>query len=184
MKARESEQIKAGSVQTTFGTNPNPLISSQKVSCLEDIALRRGRTGTEAQMRRSTIFLKECRPYEEVMLCCFMGRYNDMLYFPPQFNTLMPWKLNFKTCTLLWMYYEIPTFSLLLSLLCDLYCFICKWLIILIWGNILSWVKPRRKREEVKLSFLDAFSYHVFGLRVIERQTVIKVSCSTLTLSP
>lgn len=90
MKARESEQIRAGSVHTTFGTNPNPLISSQKVSCSEDIALRRG---TEAQTRRPTIFLKECRPYEEVMLCCVMGRYNDMLYFPLQFTDALEVKL-------------------------------------------------------------------------------------------
>ena len=112
MKARESEQIRARSVQTAFGTNPNPLISSQKVSCSEDIALRRGRTGTEAQMRRPTIFLKEHRPYEEVMLCCFMGGYNGMLYFSPQFNTLMP------CVTLKHVHYCGCTIRFLLSFYC------------------------------------------------------------------
>lgn len=164
MKARESEQIRARSVQTAFGTNPNPLISSQKVSCLEDITLGRGRTGTEAQMRRPTIFLKERRPYEEVMLCCFKGGYSGTLYFSPQYTAAL---YNFKTCTLLWMYYKIPTFFLLLALLCDLYCFIPKWLIVLIWGNVLSWEKPRRKwrggeaffPEGIQLSCLWAQGY-------------------------
>lgn len=97
MKVRESEQIRARSVQTAFGTNPNPLISSQKVSCLEDITLGRVETGTEAQMRRPTIFLKERRPYEEVMLCCFMGD-TGTLYFFPQYTAAL---YNFKTCTLI-----------------------------------------------------------------------------------
>ena len=62
---------------------------------------------------------------------------------------------NFKTCTLLWMYYKIPTFFLLLALLCDLHCFIPKWLIVLIWGNVLSWEKPRRKWRGGEAFFLE-----------------------------
>lgn len=86
------------------------------------------------------------------MLCCFMGGIQCTLYFSPQYTAAL---YNFKTCTLLWMYYKIPTFFLLLALLCDLYCFIPKWLIVLIWGNVLSWEKPRRKWRGGEAFFLE-----------------------------
>lgn len=124
-EGRESEQIRARSVQTAFGTNPNPLISSQKVSCLEDITFREGRGGQEQKHRwGDPLFFLKADPMKRWCSAALWGMQWHAV-FSPQYTAAL---YNFKTCTLLWMYYKIPTFFLLLALLCDLYCFIPKWL--------------------------------------------------------
>lgn len=65
-------------------TLPDPLISAQKVCCLWDIVLSRGRTRTAGYTKNHTIFSKEYwgRINEELLLCNFIGCYNNILYFP------------------------------------------------------------------------------------------------------
>lgn len=159
MKARESEQMRALSVLPAFGpSQTNPLISSQKVRCLWAIVLSRGRTGTATPTRNHYLFKRTLKLNKwRGAALHFYGVLQQHAIFPHLDSigwSSGSWTLKHlhhcgHHCKILPLLFAL--------LLCDLYCFIPNWLMVLIRRQAPSLVNSRRECREAKLFPMEAF---------------------------